>query len=115
MKCLPNIKMNRGQSSVVLPKLMTRVDIGCMRNGIFDPWVNEIEFVPSWFPEFNRYPLDGIIGDQMALITKKLLNTTRKPKALGTRKTPSRVVVRAPLSVKRWKRILNAPNRKVIS
>merc|ERR550514_2349609 len=73
VNCLPDITLERNAKNVVLPKLLTRIDVGCIRNGIFDPWVNEVEFVPSLFVEFNRHPTDGEIGKQMAKIARKFV------------------------------------------
>jgi len=56
-----------------LPLLVTRVDMGCMQDGEFKPWVNEIEFVPSYYMEDHTHPLDGCVGEQAALITRKFL------------------------------------------
>jgi len=58
-----------------LELLMTRVDVGCMQDGEFKPWVNEIEFVPSYYMEDHTHPLDGSVGEQMARITRQYLGT----------------------------------------
>jgi len=57
----------------VLPLLMTRVDMGVMRDGVFDPWVNEVEYVPSYYVEDHTHPIDGAVADQCALIAKRFL------------------------------------------
>merc|ERR1712032_674504 len=67
------IKLRRGGQDVALPTLLTRVDMGCVRNGVFDPWVNEVEFVPSMYIEDHRCPLDALLGEQMVKITKQFL------------------------------------------
>lgn len=62
-----------GKQTSPLDLLMTRVDMGCMRDGEFRPWVNEIEFVPSYYMEDHTHPLDGTVGEQMARITRQYL------------------------------------------
>lgn len=60
-------------SVTTLPLLVTRVDMGCIQDGEFKPWVNEIEFVPSYYMEDHTHPLDGCVGEQAALIARKYL------------------------------------------
>jgi len=118
-ECLPAVKLNHGDSSIELPKLMTRIDVGCMRHGIFDPWVNEVEFVPSWFPEFHRHPADSLIGEQMAAIAKTFVKKRGfahgkcKPKDVK-RPTTRGFSAKMPLSIKSWKRMLHTTQRKVV-
>jgi len=119
MACLPAMSLGHGESSIELPKLMTRVDVGCMRHGVFDPWVNEVEFVPSWFPEFHRFPVDSLIGDQMAVITKQFVRKRGfvqgklKPKGIR-RPNSTKSAANMPLSIQGWKRMLRTTRRKVI-
>merc|ERR1711963_86133 len=61
-----------------LPKLLTRVDMGCLRNGSFDPWINEVEFVPSLYVEDHNKPVDASLGDQMMRISQQLLVISKK-------------------------------------
>jgi hypothetical protein len=77
MANMPPIRLRKGQNDVVLPKLLTRVDMGCIRNGVFDPWVNEVEFVPSMYIEDHRCPLDALLGEQMVKITRQFLRMQR--------------------------------------
>jgi hypothetical protein len=74
MDNMPAIKL--GNTS--LPKLLTRVDMGCIRNGVFNPWVNEVEFVPSMYIEDHRCPLDALLGEQMVKITKQFVRSSRR-------------------------------------
>lgn len=71
VETIPNVNLKRGDKYVDLPRLMTRVDMGCLRNGVFDPWINEIEFVPSFFLEDHDWPIDAQLGEQMVKITKE--------------------------------------------
>jgi len=57
----------------VLPLLMTRVDMGVMRDGEFKPWVNEVEYVPSYYVEDHTHPIEGTVANQCAVIAKKFL------------------------------------------
>jgi len=59
---------------VALPLLMTRVDMGVMRDGEFKPWVNEVEYVPSYYVEDHTHPLEGKVAEQCAVISKKFLD-----------------------------------------
>ena len=67
---LPEIVMPNG---VRLPRLITRVDMGVIQDGEQNPWVNEIEFVPSLYCEdvaekaFIKYCTE--IGTAMVNIT----------------------------------------------
>lgn len=67
---LPN-HPNNDQPGNPLDLLMTRVDMGCIRDGEFRPWVNEIEFVPSYYMEDHTHPIDGKVGKQMAKIARQ--------------------------------------------
>lgn len=57
-----------------LPRLLTRLDIGCYRDGKFEPFVNEIEFVPSLYIEDHRHVAEAWLGEQMLAITRTLIN-----------------------------------------
>jgi hypothetical protein len=89
MDNMPAIKLRRGQQQVPLPKLLTRVDMGCIRDGVFNPWVNEVEFVPSMYIEDHRCPLDGLLGEQMVKITRQFLRLRREVTS-PPRSSPSR-------------------------
>jgi len=56
-----------------VPLMMTRVDMGLMRDGEFKPWVNEVEYVPSYYVEDHTHPLEGRVAEQIAVISKKFL------------------------------------------
>jgi len=56
-----------------IPLLMTRVDMGVMRDGEFKPWVNEVEYVPSYYVEDHTHPIEGTVAKQCAVIAKKFL------------------------------------------
>jgi len=58
---------------IALPLLMTRVDMGVMRDGVFKPWVNEVEYVPSYYVEDHTHPIEGVVANQCAVIAKKFL------------------------------------------
>jgi len=58
---------------VALPLLLTRVDMGLMRDGEFKPWVNEVEYVPSYYVEDHTHPIEGTVANQCAVIAKKFL------------------------------------------
>jgi len=64
-----------------LPLLMTRVDMGVMRDGEFKPWVNEVEYVPSYYVEDHTHALEGTVAHQCAVIARKYLG-------LGNLSTP---------------------------
>jgi len=66
-------KVSRNSDGVTLPLLMTRVDMGVMRDGEFNPWVNEVEYVPSYYVEDHTHPLEGIVAKQCVVIAKKFL------------------------------------------
>jgi len=68
----------------VLPLLMTRVDMGIMQNGEFKPWVNEVEFVPSYYVEDHAHPIEATVASQCAIIAKKFLGLTRTPGTYST-------------------------------
>lgn len=62
-----------GPSSLDL--LMTRVDMGCMQEGEFKPWVNEIEFVPSYYLEDHTHAIEGAVAAQMVKIARQYIGT----------------------------------------
>merc|ERR1712096_587583 len=53
---------------------LKRLDMGYIVDGNYNPFVNEVEFVPSWYSEdCAHHPdrlIDRSIGDQMVKITK---------------------------------------------
>jgi len=61
-----------------LPLLMTRVDMGVMRDGEFKPWVNEVEYVPSYYVEDHTRAIEGTVARQCALIARKYLGINEK-------------------------------------
>merc|ERR1712072_1158218 len=56
-----------------LPRLLTRLDMGCYMEGKLSPFVNEIEFVPSLYIEEHKFKMDAMLVDQMVRITRTLL------------------------------------------
>merc|ERR1712072_581484 len=56
-----------------LPRLLTRLDMGCYMDGKLQPFVNEIEFVPSLYIEEHPFKVDAMLGDQMVKITRTFL------------------------------------------
>jgi len=66
-------KVTTTSDGVALPLLMTRVDMGVMRDGKFNPWVNEVEYVPSYYVEDHTYPIDETVAKQCVVIAKKFL------------------------------------------
>jgi len=60
-----------------LPLLMTRVDMGVMQDGEFKPWVNEVEYVPSYYVEDHTHPIEGTVAKQCAVIAKMFLGIER--------------------------------------
>lgn len=65
---LPQIKI-KGKN---VPRLLTRVDIGCEKN-YKKPWLlNEVEFVPSLYIENVNFIPEISLGDRMVEITKKV-------------------------------------------
>merc|ERR1719383_1194139 len=67
-----------GQDGDRLPLLMTRVDMGVMRDGEFKPWVNEVEYVPSYYVEDHTHAIEGTVARQCAVIAKKFLGIDDK-------------------------------------
>jgi len=70
---MPPIILEHDGESKTLPPLLTRVDMGCMVEGKFEPWINEIEFVPSLYVEDHCHPIDGAIGKEMMNICDRYL------------------------------------------
>jgi hypothetical protein len=71
---MPDISLKkRSGKNIDLPYLMTRVDMGCIRDKVFNPWINEVEFVPSLYLEDHTWPIDAHMGEQMVKITKMFL------------------------------------------
>jgi len=75
---------------VALPLLMTRVDMGVMRDGEFNPWVNEVEYVPSYYVEDHTHPLEGKVAEQCAVISKKFLGIESFGKSSASMASPVR-------------------------
>jgi len=73
MNKLPKLEV-QGQ---VLPRLLTRLDLGCYVDDKFKPFVNEIEFVPSLYIEDHKHVIEDQLGEQMVRITRTLLNRGR--------------------------------------
>jgi len=72
---------------VTLPLLMTRVDMGVMRDGVFNPWVNEVEYVPSYYVEDHTHPIEGTVAEQCAVIAKKFLGMENDGKSADFEKS----------------------------
>jgi len=74
LRKLPEIRM-KGK---VLPRLLTRIDMGYIINGRYSPFVNEVEFVPSLYSEDCAHHPDRLIdmrlGDQMVKIARKYMS-----------------------------------------
>ena len=68
LKKLPKMCVN----GVNLPRLLTRIDIGCCLEGKQQDFVNEVEFVPSLYIEMKNLPtlIDVELAKQMHKITK---------------------------------------------
>jgi len=66
-------KITTSPDGVPLPLLMTRVDMGVMRDGEFKPWVNEVEYVPSYYVEDHTHPIEGTVAKQCVVIANKFL------------------------------------------
>merc|ERR1711964_841909 len=62
LKKLPEIRM-RGK---VLPRLLTRIDMGYIVEGKYSPFVNEVEFVPSLYSEDCAHHKDRLIDVELA-------------------------------------------------
>lgn len=61
-----------------LPLFVTRVDLGCIQDGEFRPWVNEVEFVPSFYIEDHTHLLDANAGEQAVKIAISFLGIDRE-------------------------------------
>jgi len=70
---LPLMKVKQGRRNKILPRLLTRVDMGVLQDGKFKPFVNEVEFVPSLYVEDHSNPIDLALAEQMVTITKEYL------------------------------------------
>jgi len=66
-------KITKSPDGVALPLLMTRVDMGVMQDGDFKPWVNEVEYVPSYYVEDHTHPIEKTVAKQCVVIVKKFL------------------------------------------
>lgn len=83
IETMPPIKLhNRSGGEVNLPLLLTRVDMGAIMDGVFNPWVNEVEFVPSLYVEDHQFPIDGRIGKEMIAITDQFLGLKPREEAM---------------------------------
>lgn len=78
IKSMPPVVLGQTGRGVVLPRLLTRVDMGCIRGGVFDPWVNEIEFVPALYIEDHKCPIDAHLGEQMVEIAKQFVSSSTR-------------------------------------
>lgn len=59
-----------------LPRLLTRFDMGYKENGkMVEPYVNEIEFVPSLYIEDHPFVVEDKLGDRMVEIALKLVGS----------------------------------------
>lgn len=73
IKKLPHILMH---NKVRLPRLLTRIDMGYVIDGKTQPFVNEVEFVPSLYSEdmlvsrMKDQLMDRELGTQMVKITR---------------------------------------------
>jgi hypothetical protein len=71
-----------------LPKLLTRLDMGCYRDGEFRPFVNEIEFVPSLYIEDHSHVSDGWVAEQMVCISRTLITGSNDMAHLAANNKP---------------------------
>jgi len=106
---------------ISLPLLMTRVDMGVMQNGEFKPWVNEVEYVPSYYVEDHTHPIEGTVGKQCALIASKYTGVElslsnparlRLKKSIEFKRTVEKRKPSSKLTVKETKRILIDTNKE---
>jgi len=112
---LPPIVMPDGTR---LPRLTTRVDLGVKINGKVHPFVNEVEFAPSFFVEgvpeklINKTMKD--IGKQIVKITKLYM---RGRKTVSTGKLKRKLPTRAPPMYSKkglmWKPLTGKHSRRV--
>jgi hypothetical protein len=72
LKKLPPIVMPNGAR---LPRLITRFDMGYKVDGKYQPFVNEVEFVPSLYAEYK--PLKGEIQAYVEGCARQMVNITR--------------------------------------
>jgi hypothetical protein len=102
LKKLPPIVMPNG---VRLPRLISRIDLGYLVDGQYQPFVNEVEFVPSLYAEYKpmREQIEGYVvqcAKQMVKITKQYVERSRKCTKLsqaprGTSRSCNRHVLKA--------------------
>jgi len=71
------LRDEEGSPVTDLPLFVTRVDLGCIQEGEFKPWVNEVEFVPSFYIEDHTHLLDASAGEQAVKIAKAFLGIDR--------------------------------------
>lgn len=69
MRQLPKMTMPNGK---VLPRFLTRMDMGYIVDGNYSPFVNEVEYVPGLYSEDQPKgaTIDAKLGDQMVKITR---------------------------------------------
>jgi len=73
LKKLPPMVMPNGAR---LPRLITRLDMGYRVDGKYQPFVNEVEFVPSLYAEYK--PVKGEIDAYIGHCAKQMVHITRK-------------------------------------
>jgi len=73
LKKMVFLKNEEGRPVTNLPLFVTRVDLGCIQDGVFNPWVNEVEFVPSYYIEDHTHLLDANAAEQAVRIARAFL------------------------------------------
>jgi hypothetical protein len=75
LKQLPAMVMPNGKK---LPRFLARIDMGYIVDGNYNPFVNEVEYVPGLYADElphsiggKRLLIESILGDQMVKITKQ--------------------------------------------
>lgn len=74
---LPKIQVN----GVEIPRLLTRVDVGCCYKSSTGYFLSEVEFVPSLFidyPEVNALQIDKLLGQQMLVVFESFKKLQQK-------------------------------------
>merc|ERR1719247_603625 len=72
LKKLPQIVMPNG---MCLPRLITRIDMGYVVDGKYQPFVNEVEYVPSLYAEYK--PLKREIHGYISSCARQMVKITR--------------------------------------
>lgn len=89
-----------------LPKLVTRVDVGCCLDGS-NYFVNEIEYAPafltSWFKRRDRVMIDVEIAEQMMRIIKKSGDLKKSMYPMKIRLTNKKPTIKRFTTLKRYK------------